>query len=566
MLLIIGGISMNEKGLIEQVLRIINANYSNIYVIDVIDDKVYGFSFAVANNLVINKVMSYTNDFINLAYKFVHEEDIGAYFNALNINKLEEEKTKGNQETKVKYRKLCETGEYRYCVNIINYLSFEGKKLIFMMSEDINERLVEEEVKTNQLETEVISYKNRLTSETESMANALYQVNNILENSSSSDVLKMKDTRAYINQVFSNASLSHPELNKALQQKLNESANYSKPCILIVDDSSIIRNSLKRIFQNDYEILMAKNGNEAINIITENVINSSYTGKNKNIVGILLDLVMPMSDGFVVLDFMKNFNLFNKIPVAIISGDETKETRKKVYEYEIVDMLEKPFNTETIRKRLGKIINLYMTSSNLQNIVAIQDEKLQDNTLDETSENLKLVVNQIVSNILRNPESNKLRKLAKIITTNFANKYPIYGINQKMIDAIVNTIALYNIGSIAMADNEVITANTIKQEIDYGLTIIDSCIVDPEEKRVAENIIKYSFEMYNGNGYPNGLSGNDIPIEAQITNLLVRIIKNDRTKSIITAIKLVIEHDANKYNQDLIEVLNESKKEVKNNV
>lgn len=557
---------MNEKGLIEQVLRIINANYSNIYVIDVIDDKVYGFSFAVANNLVINKVMSYTNDFIDLAYKFVHEEDIGAYFNALNINKLEEEKTKGNQETKVKYRKLCETGEYRYCVNIINYLSFEGKKLIFMMSEDINERLVEEEVKTNQLETEVISYKNRLTSETESMANALYQVNNILENSSSSDVLKMKDTRAYINQVFSNASLSHPELNKALQQKLNESANYSKPCILIVDDSSIIRNSLKRIFQNDYEILMAKNGNEAINIITENVINSSYTGKNKNIVGILLDLVMPMSDGFVVLDFMKNFNLFNKIPVAIISGDETKETRKKVYEYEIVDMLEKPFNTETIRKRLGKIINLYMTSSNLQNIVAIQDEKLQDNTLDETSENLKLVVNQIVSNILRNPESNKLRKLAQIITTNFANKYPIYGINQKMIDAIVNTIALYNIGSIAMADNEVITANTIKQEIDYGLTIIDSCIVDPEEKRVAENIIKYSFEMYNGNGYPNGLSGNDIPIEAQITNLLVRIIKNDRTKSIITAIKLVIEHDANKYNQDLIEVLNESKKEVKNNV
>lgn len=557
---------MNEKGLIEQVLRIINANYSNIYVIDVIDDKVYNFSFAVANNLVINKVMSYTNDFINLAYKFVHEEDVGAYFNALNINKLENERTKGNQETKVKYRKLCETGEYRYYVNIINYLPFEGKKLIFMMSEDINERLVEEEEKTNKLETEVISYKNRLTSETESMANALYQVNNILENSSSSDILKMKDTRTYINQVFSNASLSHPELNKALQQKMNESANYSKPCILIVDDSSIIRNSLKRIFQNDYEILMAKNGNEAINIITENVINSSYTGKNKNIVGILLDLVMPMSDGFVVLDFMKNFNLFNKIPVAIISGDETKETRKKVYEYEIVDMLEKPFNTETIRKRLGKIINLYMTSSNLQNIVAIQDEKLQDNTLDETSENLKLVINQIVNNILKNPESNKLRKMAQIVTTNLASKYPIYGINQKMIDAIVNTIALYNIGSIAMADNEVITSNTIKQEIDYGLTIVDSCITDQEEKRVAKNIIKYSFEMYNGNGYPNGLKGNDIPIEAQITNLLVRVIKNDRTKSITTAIKLVIEHDANKYNQDLIKVLNESKKEVKNNV
>ena len=98
---------MNEKGLIEQVLRIINSNYSNIYVIDIQQDKVYVFDFTVANSLVIKETLSYT-DFIDVVTKFVHEEEIGEYFNTLSLNKLAEAAIKGNRETKFKYRKLCE--------------------------------------------------------------------------------------------------------------------------------------------------------------------------------------------------------------------------------------------------------------------------------------------------------------------------------------------------------------------------------------------------------------------------------------------------------------------------
>ena len=133
---------MNEKGLIEQVLRIINANYSNIYVIDIAGDLVYTLGFNVANDLVIRDTGTYT-DFIDVATRFVHEDELSDYFNAISLNKLELESQKGNNETKVSYRKLCETGEYRWFVNIINYLPFEGKKLIFMMSEDVNERLTD---------------------------------------------------------------------------------------------------------------------------------------------------------------------------------------------------------------------------------------------------------------------------------------------------------------------------------------------------------------------------------------------------------------------------------------
>ena len=381
---------MNETGLIEQVSRIINANYSNIYVIDIIDDKVYRFDFTISNSLVIKEVTTYT-DFIEIAKRFVNSNDLSTYFDALSISKLELESQRGTSETKIKYRKLCETGEYKWFVNIINYLPYEGKKLIFMMSEDISNRLTDIESENDKLETEVTDYKKRLDRENKSISDAIYLINHALETSNGSE-----QTKRYINSVFNKVTEDHPELNKAILNRMAEVTSYRKPSILIVDDSSIIRNSLKRIFSNDYEILIAKNGLEAISIITENVLSSNMNMSKENIVGMLLDLVMPESDGFEVLEFMKANDLFNRIPVVIISGDETRETRKRVYQYEIVDMLEKPFNTENIRRRFGKIVNLYQSSNNLQNIVEVQNEELK--TVND-NKSLELIINKIITNI-----------------------------------------------------------------------------------------------------------------------------------------------------------------------
>lgn len=553
---------MNEKGLIEQVLRIINANYSNIYVIDIPSDKVYTFGFTVVNSLIIKDTMTYT-DFIDVATKFVHKDELSDYFNALSLNNLEVEAQKGNSETKIKYRKLCETGEYRWFVNIINYLPFEGRKLIFMMSEDVNERLTDSEENTLKLESEIVDYKNKLNSETESISSAIFEINNLLENgASASSAVKIRDTKDYINSIFNRVSVDHPDLNKAILTKVATTTNYRKPVILIVDDSSIIRNSLKRIFANEYDIIMAKDGREAINLLEENVVNHSIMSQGENIVAVLLDLVMPGCDGFAVLDYMKEHNLFASLPVAIISGDETRETRKKVYQYQIVDMLEKPFNTENIRRRISKIINLYMSSNKLQNIVEIQHEELKTNDT-PTNDAIKKIVGNIVNNILNTKESTNLKKMVRILSLNLANKYPDYNIDSKKIDYMVNTCALYNIGSIAMSDDVVVTSQTIKESISYGLSIIDAFIVDDEERKVASNIIKYSCEMFNGSGYPNGIKGNEIPIEAQITNILVRLNQHTKSKSFATAIKNVTTTEANKYNPDIIDVLKDSKKELK---
>ncbi len=124
---------------------------------------------------------------------------------------------------------------------------------------------------------------------------------------------------------------------------------YTKKTILVVDDSNIIRNFTKRIFSDQYEIGMAKDGQEAINILISNK-------DNQSIVAMLLDLNMPVVNGFKVLEYMQANNLFAKIPVSIITGDSTKETIEKAYQYPIVDMLEKPFNDQDVKRVVEKTI------------------------------------------------------------------------------------------------------------------------------------------------------------------------------------------------------------------
>lgn len=124
---------------------------------------------------------------------------------------------------------------------------------------------------------------------------------------------------------------------------------YENKTILVVDDSNIVRNFVKRIFDGVYDIGVAKDGEEAINIINSNQ-------NNDNIIAILLDLNMPKKDGFAVLDFMQDNNLLGKCPVSIISGDSSKETIDRAFKYKIVDMISKPFSDSSIKSVVDKTI------------------------------------------------------------------------------------------------------------------------------------------------------------------------------------------------------------------
>ena len=117
----------------------------------------------------------------------------------------------------------------------------------------------------------------------------------------------------------------------------------NKKIVLVVDDSEIVKKVISKALDEKYYILEASNGQEAVDII--NNVGDIYT--------VLLDLNMQDYDGFYVLDFMKDSNLFRKIKVFIISGDDTKETIDKAFTYDIVDMINKPFSTSSIESKIS---------------------------------------------------------------------------------------------------------------------------------------------------------------------------------------------------------------------
>ena len=184
-------------------------------------------------------------------------------------------------------------------------------------------------------------------------------INRSLANSNEDAQLQMKILKNNINAMFAEyeqqsnnpasapapapAPASTPIETLVVVEEPDTLTEANMKSILIVDDSSMIRNYLERIFINDYNITMAVDGNDAIEKIQQNL-------NNLNI--ILLDLVMPKADGFFVLEHIQKYNV--DIPVIIISGDTSKESIEKAFDYGVVDIIKKPFDSDIIKDKIAR--------------------------------------------------------------------------------------------------------------------------------------------------------------------------------------------------------------------
>lgn len=155
--------------------------------------------------------------------------------------------------------------------------------------------------------------------------------------------------RKIVNDYFDD---SIPEESPASTQSapVEEDKKAKEDIILVADDSEVIRIFVKKIFDAQYELAFAENGEEALNIIKDHLADN-------RIKAILLDLNMPVKDGFAVLDYLKENGLLGKMPVTIVSGDYSKDAIDKAFSYNIVDMLSKPFNEAKIKEAVEKTIN-----------------------------------------------------------------------------------------------------------------------------------------------------------------------------------------------------------------
>lgn len=153
---------------------------------------------------------------------------------------------------------------------------------------------------------------------------------------------------SFINSNFNNLVSTAKNIQNLLEKYFSSENSTKKKKILIADDSSIILNFIDKNISDEYQTIKVNNGKDALEMVNSD-----------DIYALLLDLNMPGLNGFQVLDFLKEKDLLEKMPVVVITGDDTEDTIKKAFTYPILDVLNKPFNEEKIRRVLVSINSFY---------------------------------------------------------------------------------------------------------------------------------------------------------------------------------------------------------------
>lgn len=344
----------------------------------------------------------------------------------------------------------------------------------------------------------------------------------------------------------------------------------TKLTILIVDDSEMNRCILSEMLKEDYDILEATNGEEAIKLLRQYETGISL---------VLLDLVMPVLDGFGVLSYMNERNWLEDIPVIMISGEDSVSYVRRAFDLGVADYIKKPFDAQIVYKRVYNTITLYAKQRRL--LVLVTDQ------IYEKEKNNRMMV-EILSQIVefRNGESGShvlnINILTGMILESLVQKTDKYNITWSERLLITTASALHDIGKIGIDDKILNKPGKLTDEefkIMQNHTIIGARILknmegyeDEELMMVAYQICRWHHERYDGRGYPDGLKGDEIPISAQVVSLadvydaLVGERVYKKAYSHEKAIQMILNGECGAFNPILLECLLDIQDRIKRKV
>lgn len=286
--------------------------------------------------------------------------------------------------------------------------------------------------------------------------------------------------------------------------------------ILIVDDIEINRVLLTEIFKNDYKIIEACNGIQAIE-----AINGS-----SDISAVLLDLMMPEMNGLEVLKKMNENGKIRSIPVFLITAENNEKMLSEGYNLGAVDVITKPFMPNFLKCRINNIIELYEHRNELEMVVAKQVEHIK-------SMNQSMVETLATVIEFRDYESGEHVKricgLTGILMTKVSDMFEEYYLPKNEIDKIVTSSILHDVGKISIPDRILNKPGRLtkeefeimKQHTTKGCEILQNIpnIMDEGIYNYSYDICRHHHERWDGGGYPDGLRGDDISIWAQVVSV-----------------------------------------------
>ena len=330
--------------------------------------------------------------------------------------------------------------------------------------------------------------------------------------------------------------------------------------VLIVDDAKLNRDILKEILGETYNYLEAETGNQAIQMI----------GENLGIDLMLLDINMPQMNGFEVLEIMKRSQCIAETPVIMISSEDDVDTMRKAYELGITDYITRPFDSVIVKKRVQNTLGLYANQKHLISVVYDQ--------VYEKEENNNIMI-RILSNVLgsRNSESRDhilhIKTVTELMLRQLVKITDAYPMTEVDIALITTASSLHDIGKIYIPE-EILNKpgrltdeefKIMKTHSELGAEIIQNMNFPKDNPLVHTSweICRWHHERWDGKGYPDGLKGEKIPISAQVVSIadVYDALTSERCYKKAfdhdTAIQMILDGQCGQFNPLLLKCLKE---------
>ncbi|MCR4788787.1 MAG: HD domain-containing protein [Lachnospiraceae bacterium] len=298
-----------------------------------------------------------------------------------------------------------------------------------------------------------------------------------------------------------------------------------KDTIIIADADDDIREILEEQFSDNYVVISSGDGFEACNKAME---------LKDRLAGIVINADTPSMSGVDVTAKLKADPDFENVPIIILSSDASLKNEKAAYNAGATDFNKIPFDSALLKKKMLKYLDLFSVRDQLkaaQSKSSVNEDTSEAPLYKKMHDNMIELIGRIIE--MRNPENEnhlrRLKGLVKIMARKVQELYPEYGLTEEKINIIVTAVSLHNIGMTAIPDSVLLKPGRLtNEEYEFmkshplrGVEILDTIkgTWSKEYDDVIRKAIRSHHEKYDGGGYPDGLKGDDIPIEAQLISI-----------------------------------------------
>ncbi len=309
-----------------------------------------------------------------------------------------------------------------------------------------------------------------------------------------------------------------------------------KGIVLFVDDDVAVLDGIRRLLRGrpkEWEARFVSDADEALDEMRRSRIDA-----------VVLDLKMPGKGGFELLKTMRAMEATRDIPVAILTGSQEQDLKHRALDLGATDLLNKPINVEDLLVRISSMLRLKAYEDELKSLNADLERRVVQRTRDLINARLDIVWRLAKAGEYRDDETGNHIVRVGLYCRIIAEEI---GMTRDFVRSVFLTAPLHDIGKIGIPDSILLKPgpltqvewNVMRQHCEIGERILceqakgsqyfqrweeANSQVRPSHTQedlltMASVIAKYHHERWDGTGYPNGLTGEDIPLEARIVNL-----------------------------------------------